>query len=135
AQGGGDLAREGPRVRRGVVVELPGVHRADVGLQTAEQVHRVRVLVVDRASLCGDEGAAHEGRVAPDRHRRGAGGVADVWLVEQQAGLDVPGAQGRLQPGETAGPETGEVDRVRHRVEYARFPGWCARHSTERNGR
>src|SRR2546428_8108695 len=70
----------------------------------------IRDLIVTGSSdVCSSdlESAADEGRVAPDRHRGGAGRVADVRLVEQQAGIDVPGAQRGLQPREASGPEAG----------------------------
>ena len=107
------LGREPVRVRDRVVVELPGVHRANI--DAVDAMHRVRVLEQDRRALSGHDRAPCERAHRPDRHRDRAGRVPDVRLTEQQARLEAVCGHRRLQARESLGPERLGVDaRVDH---------------------
>src|SRR6185436_5606081 len=72
----------------------------------------IRIVEEDGPALGGNQGAADERRVAPDRHGRGADRVAHVRVVEQQAGLDALPPHLGLEARQAPGAEARAVDGV-----------------------
>jgi len=96
-----------------LVGELPRLHRSDVGLELAEQVHRVRVLEQDGDAFGRDERASDERRVAPHGHGRRSGRIPHVRFVEQQARLDVVAPHRILESGQTPLAQSLDIHDIR----------------------
>ena len=114
AHGGERLVRPGRRLWRGVVVELPRMHRTHVGSAQRRPMHRVRVLEQDRRTFLRHDRAAGERAHGVHGHRGHAGRVSHVGLVREQEHLDVMVAHRPLQPVEPLDAEPLEVDVVSH---------------------
>ena len=107
----GHLLSPSACLRLGIVVELPCVHRADIGRTEGRAMHRVRMLEQDRRSFLRDDGTANERAHRVDRHRGDTGGVAHVRLGGKDADVDAVSAHRRLQPRQPL--EAEDLDIVR----------------------
>src|SRR5581483_986715 len=90
--------------------ELPRERRSHVPDQLLRDVQRALVLEQDRRALGGDDAVARERPGGPDAHHVDPGRVADVGRPVEQTDRQPVALHHRLQPGQPAAAELGEVD-------------------------